>query len=445
MTEPKPQWNAIAIKPPAFWRVLELALFLRLLAALGVEWLVRRRGGMRVCLFDDAEYYWMLASTLRQGTPYQVVEWGDIPHFALRTPGYPAFLAACQAAFGDRPFAARLVQAGLGALTVWLVLRLTREVLGNATEPAGGVRFWTLPLLAALLAAIHPYLVVMSALVLSEAAFVPLMLAALWGMAVVWNRTETDSKAVAGRRRTCGIALGTGAVCGMAILVRPSWALFVPGMLAVWAVTVLRSGESSLRSRLLAIIRTGLMLVLGLVLVLSPWWIRNERVFGSFVPTAVWLGASLYDGLNPRATGGSDMKFLEDPELWPLDEIDQDHELTRRALRFVRNDPGRALKLAWVKLGRFWSPWPNAEGFRSPVLAVLCALTVIPAMVAAGFGLWLRRHDARAWVLLAGPVLYFCALHTVFASSMRYRVPGEPPALGLAALGMIAITRRLSG
>ena len=41
----------------------------------------------------------------------------------------------------------------------------------------------------------------------------------------------------------------------------------------------------------------------------------------------------------------------------------------------------------------------------------------------------------RAWALLAGPLLYFCLLHLIFASSMRYRIPGEMPAMGLAAIG----------
>ena len=43
------------------------------------------------------------------------------------------------------------------------------------------------------------------------------------------------------------------------------------------------------------------------------------------------------------------------------------------------------------------------------------------------------------WIVLGGPVLYFCALHLVFASSMRYRIPGEMPALGLAAIGWIKV------
>ena len=40
-------------------------------------------------------------------------------------------------------------------------------------------------------------------------------------------------------------------------------------------------------------------------------------------------------------------------------------------------------------------------------------------------GAWDRRRDPRAWALLAGPLFYFCALHLVFASSMRYRIPGR--------------------
>jgi hypothetical protein len=38
--------------------------------------------------------------------------------------------------------------------------------------------------------------------------------------------------------------------------------------------------------------------------------------------------------------------------------------------------------------------------------------------------------------LLGLPLLYTFALHLVFVSSMRYRVPAAVPALGLAALGL---------
>jgi hypothetical protein len=158
------------------------------------------------------------------------------------------------------------------------------------------------------------------------------------------------------------------------------------------------------------------------------------NVFGRLVPTALWSGASLYDGLNPAATGASDMSFLGDPEVWPLDEQDQDARLLELAAAFARERPLQMLRLAAIKLGRYWSPWPNAEGFRSRVVAVLSTLFEVPILALVAMGAYRMRRDPRAWVLMAGPILYFCALHLVFASSMRYRIPGEMAALGLASL-----------
>jgi hypothetical protein len=184
-------------------------------------------------------------------------------------------------------------------------------------------------------------------------------------------------------------------------------------------------------------------LTLGLVVVMAPWWIRNHRLYGRFVPTAIWTGASLYDGLNPTATGASDMDtFMASPEVWPLDEEQQDATLRRRALAFAREHPGRVLRLALVKLARYWSPWPNAATFRSPVVLLAGAAVELPIYALILLGAWDRRRDPRGLVLLAGPLLYFCALHMVFASSMRYRIPAEMPALVLAAIGLARLRAR---
>jgi hypothetical protein len=419
-------------KAPSLGQIVETALFLRVVAAIAVEWYIRRGGSDRICLFPDAEYYWSLATTIRQGAPYQVIEWGDIPHFALRTPGYPAFLAACRMLLGDHPQGARLVQAGLGALCVWLVFRLSQQVLGGSErlEERMNEGSWSVPLIAAALAAFHPYNIIMSVLILSEAVFVPLMLAALWGLAMLWK--DVASGRTAETPRHLLLALGIGAAGGAAILVRPSWSLFVPVVLTVHLWIGIRSCDRPI----LPTIRITGVIVLGCVLVMCPWWIRNGRVLGRFVPTALWMGASLYDGLNPGATGASNMDFLARPEFWPLDEVDQDHRLVQRAIDFVGEHPGRTLALAVIKLGRFWSPWPNAAGIRSLPLALASTAVVAPLLAFLALGLWLRRHDLKVWVLLAGPLLYFCALHLIFASSARYRIPGEVPALGLAALGL---------
>ena len=415
---------------------LASALGLRMVAADLVDLYVHHGGSARLCLFSDTKIYWGLARTIRAGEPYEYVEWSDIPHFALRTPGYPLFLAVCQAIFGRRSLAVRLVQAGLGALSVYLIYRLTRQLAtSNEFAPPGAtssLHGWSAPLVAAALAAIHPYYLYMSALILSEAVFVPLMLAALWGLAVLWAHPRR-SVGVTGSKGVM-VALGSGGAAGLAILVRPSWALFVPIILVLWVIA-----KSHDRGALFVAARGAVYFALGLALVMSPWWVRNARVYGRFVPTALWMGASLYDGLNPRATGASDMSFLGDREIWPRDEQDQDAELKRRAVAFAREQPARVLSLALVKLGRYWSPWPNAEGFRSPALILAGAVMELPLFGLMVLGAWDRRRDARAWALLAGPVLYFCVLHLVFASSMRYRLPGEMPALGLAAIGWMRV------
>ncbi|WP_074311188.1 ArnT family glycosyltransferase [Singulisphaera sp. GP187] len=412
--------------------VLEWALGLRVLAADLVQWYTQRKGVL--CVFPDTKVYWFLAGTIRDGTPYEVLDWGEIPHFALRTPGYPLFLAVCRFLFGDRPIAVRLVQAGLGVLCVWLVYRLTDLFLPER-ERAGGERprRWTPALVAAALVAFNPYFIVTSALILTEAVFLPLMLFGLWALAVLW----TGDDASAPRRRGWAWALGAGFAWGAAVLVRPSWALFPPAALLAWVV-------ASGRGRRVAAVRGAGLVVLGTVVVMAPWWVRNERLFGRFVPTAIWTGASLYDGLNPRATGASNMDFMNDPALWPLDEETQDALLRDRALAFARDRPGRALGLAAVKFARYWSPWPNAESFRSPLVALASATFTIPLFILMALGVWDRRRDPRALVILAGPLLYFCAMHMVFASSMRYRIPAEMPAMVLAAIGVQRLSHRLA-
>lgn len=416
--------TALAGRSP-LWLAVEAGLFLRIVAALVVEWRVGR--GPRVCLFPDAEYYWKLAQTIRDGELFQIVEWGDIPHFALRTPGYPLFLAACRMIAGDRPLGARLIQAALGALTVWLVYRLIQTIFdGDEANPTRN----RVALVAAFLTAVHPYFVFTSALLLSEAVFVPLMLASLWAAAVLWNRRD-------GKKGVAGPALVVGLASGAAVLTRPSWVLFPPLMLGAWFVGRWLAGRS-----LRPAIGAGLVALVGFVMVMGPWWVRNARIYGEFVPTALWMGASLYDGLNPNATGASDMRFLGDPEIWPLDERDQDAELRRRALAFARDNPVRALKLAAVKLGRYWSPWPNAEGLRSPWVMVASGVVMVPLLGFIALGLWIRRHISSAWFLLAGPLLYFCCIHMIFASSMRYRTPAEVPAMGLAAVGLVRVFER---
>jgi len=393
--------------PP--WRTLGLGLALRVAAAGAVAIVVGRRGGL--CLFPDAGLYWQLGAAIREGRPFGVDQWG-VMHYTLRTPGYPLFLAACQALFAARTLPVRLVQAVLGTLAAGLVGKLAGRVGAGRGDSAP----------ATLLAAVDPWAVGIAAVLLSEAVFLPLMVAGLWGLAALW-----PAEGQGAARRPMLVGLATGAAAGAAVLVKPSWALFTPAALATWVLLA--------RGRRREAARAAAAVGLGMVVAMAPWWARNARVYGRFVPTATWLGASLYDGLRPGATGASDMAFLDAPDVRALGEREQDAELRDRAIRFARAHPGAALRLAAVKAGRYWSPRPNDASFRSPGLDLAAACVTLPLYGLILAGAWASRRDPRALILLAGPILYFAAIHMVFVSSVRYRIPGELPAMGLAAIG----------
>jgi 4-amino-4-deoxy-L-arabinose transferase-like glycosyltransferase len=396
----------------------------RVAAGLVVEIAARRQGTL--CLFADTNIYWHLAGALRDGEPYVVSQYG-MPHFAIRTPGYPLFLAAVSTFFGATTLTARIAQAGLGALCVWAVARLVDRLVGGAERAGHPCRaaVW-----AAWIVALEPYTVGMSALLLSEALFVPLMLLGLIGIAAL-SDPGTTGRLSGGQ--SVALALATGAVHGAAILVRPSWAI-APPLLLLACVAL------AVPARRLALLRSAALVAIGIAIVMAPWWARNARIYGRFVPTSLWLGATLYDGLNPQADGSSDMRFLDAPEIRVLDEPAQDRALRALALEFSRNHPLRVAELALAKAARFWSPWPQAEGFASVPVSIASALIVIPTYVLIMMGAWRRRHDTRILLILLGPLLLFAALHFVFVGSIRYRVPVQVPALGLAGFALAALS-----
>ncbi len=403
-------------------QTLAFALAARVLAADALQWHLWRQGDGRLCLFPDTTIYWQLAQAIHDRAIYQIVEWNDIPHFALRAPGYPLFIALCMSLMGQSTLAVRLAQALLGAACAPLVFALAQATIQSQPNSTRA----TTPPAAAWIVAIHPYAILGSVILLSEALFTPLMLLVLWGLAVVWE--ERSGWRV--------IAIATGLIAGCAILTRPSWGLFPP--LAVVGMVLARGfSRRSLAS-------AGLI-VLGIVLAMAPWWGRNYQVFGRFVPTALWMGASLHDGLNPAATGSSDMSFMARDDVWPLDEEDQDQMLSRQAVSYAWSHPGRVVELAAIKLGLYWLPWPRVSGGRGLLAMVVGGLVEVPLMALMAMGLWIRRRDPRTWVLLAGPILYFCLVHLVFASSMRYRLPSEPAAWVLAAVGLGRIWRPEGG
>ena len=398
------------------WIILAVALVLRVGAAFGIQHWLDRTPGQTFLIAGDAEGYWDLAEDIAAAREYAV---HDPPRRALRMPGFPALLAIPIALFTSPMLPARLMLAAVGTIACGLVWCLAQTLADAKTAN-----------LAAALTAISPVMIGFSPVILSETTFAACLVASLIGMAS-WAKADRNSSAdhrTPSPRFSVLIGLFIGLLIAVACSMRPSWLLAGP----LFGIAAIATSANKGSALLLAV-----CVLIGLVGALLPWGLRNQRVSGHFTLTTLWMGPSLYDGLNPQATGASDMEFFDRDDLrsqgWS--EYDVDRHYRREALSFVRQNPARTLELAIFKLGRFFKPWPNAAQFEGPIPKLMVAPFFVVVTLFALRGWWATRHDFWVWALTAGPLLYFAALHTVFVGSLRYRLPAEYSLTVLAAIG----------
>ena len=390
-----------------------LALALGVRVGSGIWWQSRLPAETRF-RFGDSDSYWEMGKGLAQGQP---LHYGKARIF--RTPGYPLLLAGLFKICGDGRDAAhephvlcgRVLSALLGTIAVGGVGILGYLLFGPKTAAIAGFA-----------AALYPEAIALSTFVLSEAPFCPLMVLHLVAWTLAWQAPDVK------QRISWSIAGGIAA--GLATLMRPSWLLFLP--------FAIPTGLIFYRERPKQLVIAGVMLA-GLCVTMVPWWIRNYQIAGRFVPTTLQVGASLYDGISPQATGTSEMSFVPrfvreqkaadvaaekaGEPLVGIFEDRLDRRMQAAAVEWAQQNPGRVLQLAGIKFLRMWSPLPNAAEFQSTSLRLVLAITYTPVILLALVGVW--RFAPRGWpyLLCVLPAVYFTLLHCVFVSSLRYRQP----------------------
>lgn len=359
--------------------------------------------------FGDSESYWTLATQIARGLPY---EYGGPDAKIFRVPIYPLMIAPWIDV--DDPYrnilAVRWMGCLLGTLVVAGVMYYAHLLFGRTAAAWAGI-----------LAALHPGAISMSILVLSEAPFVPMMVANLLLWRLAFNAT---------RLRSVGWwSSVAGAIAAVAVLARPSWLLFAPFTCLLQFLFV----PSQYRKTA----SMALAMLIGFVVVMSPWWARSYQITGHFVLTTLQVGPSMYDGLHPGATGASDTgmsfnsDFAKQQRLHDAQTADPDstfeyrlnQRMSQAAKTWALENPAEVLRLAVVKVGRTWRPWPSADEIPGFAIRFASAAGMMIVVVPALIGLWQhRRRGWEVWMLWA-PAIYFTCLHAVFIGSMRYRLP----------------------
>jgi 4-amino-4-deoxy-L-arabinose transferase-like glycosyltransferase len=395
--------------------VLLLALLVRVGAAIGIH-LYLERSNRDYLIAGDAQGYWALGRRLATGQSYQVY---TPPRRVMRMPGYPLLIAGSLQLWGESRLAVRLTQAVLSTMAVGLLFLLGRELIDSRTG-----------LIASGVLAVSPAVVGFSALILSETLFAVLLLVNLW-LAVRWiNRRKQRQPDAPNALGAWAWPLLVGVSAGLAVCVRPTW---LPAVFVWAALAWLALPRSSAW-------KAALLVVAGCLVTLLPWAVRNRAATGHWVWTTLWVGPSLYDSLNPEADGSSEMTFFDRENVMAregLSEYEMDRHYRARAWKFVRTEPGQAVRLMLTHAGRYWSLTPNADQFQNVWLRCGLGAWNLLFFAIGVLGIYALRHQWFTLLICAGPLLAFGVIHTVFVGSLRYRLPAEYPFTLIVAAGIV--------
>ena len=394
------------------------------------------------------------------GTPQYVPE-------AMRTPAYPAFVAALDALFGESHLVIAVAQALLFAATCLIVRSIAATIASDGVATAAG-----------LAVALYPPLPYFAALVLTETLTTFLVTAgvALWLFAL--------------RRESTRLDIAAGVVLAAAALTRPTFAL-LPVFLVAAALLARRAPRG-------AVWRASSVLLGTFAAVIAPWILYNAVFFKALtISPAGGPGRQLFEGswqvelpgrieteLTTLADATPDRATLDEQvravaarsqmpaepmlryvhqhqdiaRIWtePTDpwartfaRIAADHEYWRVGLENIRRNP---LRHFWRRAGRgtflLWAaeipvrysdinrlaPWT--------IRAIWLLQAVLMGLAAWGVFVVLGRGDRTAAYAMAAVIVYVTAVHTPLYSEARYSLPAKPIVLLLATAAVAALSGR---
>lgn len=318
------------------------------------------------------------------------------------------------------------LQLAMSCGILWLTYSLGSALFGHRTG-----------LLAALLVALEPGLIIYHSYKVDHNALTMLLLLAAARLVLLIARSGGGRLAFA-----CGVLIG------VAVLMRPD-ELSLFGMLLVWAGIE--------RRRILTVIKPAGLILLGAGMVLIPWIVRNSLLHEQLVFVTTYSGEALWRGNNPNSTGtgltldGRGQFEAAPPEfrnkISNATEAQQNALFREEALRYIRQDPAGFLWRCLKKLYYFWwfTPTYAAIHYEWVPTGLVAAYRLLYGILLALaiLGLWVtfrETRDAHAWIVLSIPV-WMALIHSLSYVEGRHRVMVMPIILILAASGMLALMK----
>ncbi|MBI1348912.1 hypothetical protein GC163_21785 [bacterium] len=358
---------------------------------------------------------------------------------AYRPPLYPLILAAGLLSLG-------WMQGGLIVLINLLCDLLTICSVGWWLSRGAGARH--IPFVAMGILVCDPLALRYTALPMTELCFTALSTISILWLIDLLERSESAE---------CSPPLWqwglVGVLCGLTALCRPSiwpyWGL-------IFVVSVIRAICPNLnRVRC----QQALVWFVTLGVTVSPWVLRNQRVFGHPILTTTHGGYTQWLGNNPvffaevaRKPWGTvwshdslvawqheNFQRME-ADLGPeTDEIAQDRWFATQARQAIQKDPAGFGWAMWYRVRSFWSVSPRGQASGNGWLGWWSTLWYVTLFVLAGYGICLRRGSRVSTGLLLLNIVMLQGVHLLYWTDTRMRLPIHPWLAIFAAIGLAGL------
>jgi len=409
------------------WRLFWVGLFVRV-AYITLAHTYRIRP-----LLDHFQFGWemgRIARALASGYGYSDPFAGHSGPTAWTPPLYPVLLGGVFKLFGVYTKASAWViltiNSVFSAATAPAVYEMARRLFARGTgTPAKGS---SIALWSGWLWALYPAAMQYAVHWVWDMALTALLFSCVLVLALRTRDTDTDVRDGSGPR-SASSWLVFGVLWGLIALSNSSLLLFLPAC-TLWMLWPLLA-----RRRFGLAVRNASLAAVCCVLLVSPWLLRNWKVFHAFVPMRLNFGPEMYEATRSWNDGLPTMASLPEVEADPryqhyrtVGELAYCRELGALANTALKKNPelfaGRSLKRVFL----FWAGVPQpAETWGARVGQFFRTFNFDFVSIGAllGLGLALNRRIPGAWLLfwafLLLPLVYY--LVTVQA---RFRHPLEP-------------------
>lgn len=356
----------------------------------------------------DEEHYLLLAKNLGSG----IYSFNGADPTAFQPPGYPFILYALSWLSSSLVFLrfANFIFLSCGILCLFLMLKREED---NLTALVG-----------ALMAAVYPLFFY------TAGTFFPQTVASMLFLAILL--------VISSRHSSWQKEFSAGLLLGGLFLIIPSFLLYLPlWMLYPWFV------HTSKKWRPLG------LLLLGCFFIVGCWTARNALTFDRFVLISSNSGINLLLGNSAHTTPEAGVNTMLDPYLAAgknMNEFEQDAYFTKTALRWIKENPGDALALFFLKALNFFNfknelaSKSEESAFKDGVAFIsyypLLLLCVIRLCMAGDYPLKLFEKYL-ALFLFVSPFL-----QAIFFTRIRFRVPFDMLMIYFSACTLSIIMKR---